>query len=370
MKIRRIYLIAVLLPLLFSCGGKEDTHELPPPDILNPTNPDDQGGEDEISDESGANENPGTGETHEWDKNRGKVVTPSGTGWTSKSIDDGVVYYSFSGVDAISGKAQEVFAIDVDLSKSQYQIKLVYASPRVVCSEIHKQYNAVATMNANYELASIYIRVDGVTRQSITNANIGSTTVPNWKNDGGFACNGERGIQILDAGCFHHGDVTLAQQRKFYTSVTSEMPHVISSAPLLIYDYEPKGENFCDYTLTSAQVNKLNSEDPDRHQRVLHPRTAVALTENGHFIMFVVDGRTNFSSGMSARQLTKFLVKWFNPQYALNMDGGGSSTLCVKGEGDPETHVVNYPCDNLTSKDAHDHAGERARDVHFVLLKK
>jgi len=27
---------------------------------------------------------------------------------------------------------------------------------------------------------------------------------------------------------------------------------------------------------------------------------------------------------------------------------------------------VNYPCDN----DKYDHAGERARSVHFVILKK
>ena len=134
---------------------------------------------------------------------------------------------------------------------------------------------------------------------------------------------------------------------------------------MLIDDYEPVGENFCDYSLSTSDVNKLDGEDPNRHQRAQHPRTAVALTENNHFIMLVVDGR-QVSKGMNARELTRFLVKWFNPQYAINMDGGGSSTLCVKGEGDPDTHVVNYPCDN----DKYDHAGERARSVHFVILKK
>ena len=154
-------------------------------------------------------------------------------------------------------------------------------------------------------------------------------------------------------------------QRSYYTSIASSYRNMISSAPMLIDDYEPVGENFCDYSLSTSDVNKLDGEDPNRHQRVRHPRTAVALTENNHFIMLVVDGR-QVSKGMSARELTRFLVKWFNPQYALNMDGGGSSTLCVKGEGDPDTHVVNYPCDN----DQYDHAGERARSVHFVILKK
>ena len=76
--------------------------------------------------------------------------------------------------------------------------------------------------------------------------------------------------------------------------------------------------------------------------------------------MVVVDGRrAGVSEGMSARELTRFLRKNFNPRYALNMDGGGSSTLVIAGEGDPETHVVNRPTDAK---------GERLVGSHFVLV--
>ena len=89
-------------------------------------------------------------------------------------------------------------------------------------------------------------------------------------------------------------------------------------------------------------------------------RTAVALTDDGHFLMVVVDGRRpGVSEGMSSRELTRFLRKTFNPRYALNMDGGGSSTLVVAGEGDPKTHVVNRPTDAK---------GERKVTSHFVLV--
>jgi exopolysaccharide biosynthesis protein len=44
---------------------------------------------------------------------------------------------------------------------------------------------------------------------------------------------------------------------------------------------------------------------------------------------------------------------------ALNLDGGGSSTLYIQGYG-----VINYPCDN----GIYDHEGERA--VPSVLLVK
>ena len=374
-----LYVIAVSIPLLAcSCGGKDPIPELPPPTPVDKPDGGDQGGG------SGDGDGGGSSETHPWDANRGKVVTPSGSGWTSKTIDEGVVYYTFSGEDEISKQVEEVFVVDVDLNKSQYQAKLLWTSPAVVVSEAFRRNdNTIAAMNANYEVNSIYIRVDGSTKYEIPKATISSNNeeVPNWKSEAAFTSDGERGLGIFFAGSpARNGKIkdiqgktyaeAVSRQRQYYSSIAGSYPHLISSAPMLIDDYEPVGENFCDYSLTSTQVNALNSEDMNRHQRVRHPRTAVALTENNHFIMLVVDGRTSYSKGMSCRELTKFLVKWFNPQYALNMDGGGSTTLCVKGEGDPTTHVVNYPCENLKTGDPHDHSHERARSVHFVILKK
>ena len=364
-----IIFLAILPPLLLTgCGGK-DPLPLPPPPTPN-------GGEQGGEQGGNGNGNGGT-ETHLWDANRGKVVKPSGAGWTEKTIDDGVVYYTFSGKDDITGVHEEVFVIDLDLNKTQYQAKLLFTEPTVVVSDAFKlNSNTIAAMNANYEVKSIFVRVDGSTKYQIPNITIGDTGVDNWKSEAAFTSDGERGLGIIFAGSpARDGKIkdikgksyaeAVSMQRKYYSSLAGSIPNIISSAPMLIDDYEPVGETFCDMSLSLTQANKLKSEDLNHHQRVKHPRTAVALTENNHFIMFVVDGRQK-SQGMNAYELTKFLVKWFNPQYALNMDGGGSSTLCVKGEGDPETHVVNYPCDNNT----YDHAGERKRNVHFVILKK
>jgi len=353
---KALIILAILPPLVISCGGKDPINELPPP------TPIDNGGNGE--DEGG----------------QGKEVTPLGEGWTAKAVDDGIVYYSFSGVDAVSGLKQEVFAVDVDLSNPKYQVKLVYTSPRAKTSEAFKRYNAVAAMNANYEPGSIYIRVGGVERSNLPNVTIGDTGVPNWKSEAAFASDGERGVQLFFAGSTkrdgkisgikgHTVSEAVGMQRQYYSSTsTTEMYDLISSAPMLIDNFVKVGETFCDYSINNWK--SLKAEDPDRHQRDTHPRSAVALTENGHFIMLVVDGRTNYSTGMSCRDLTRFLVKWFNPQYALNMDGGGSSAICVKGEGDPSTHVVNYPCNDVDDKTMRDHTHERTRDVHFVILKK
>ena len=184
---------------------------------------------------------------------------------------------------------------------------------------------------------------------------IGTTTVPQWKDEGALYIEGDRDITIA----FDGKGKTIAQQRSFYNS--SKHRNIITSAPMLIDDFEPVGETFADAGLTSSQINKLDYEDPLRHQGVRHPRTVVAKTENNHFLMIAIDGRRTSSAGMTAKEVTQFLVKHFNPQYALNMDGGGSTALCVRGLGKADTHLVNAPTDE---------EGERKRDTHFVIVEK
>ena len=361
MKRRSFYLIAVSLPLLvWSCGGKDNPDLIPPPP--NPSG-NEQGGGD-----GGDGGGGGGSETHPWDANRGKVVRPSaGNGWTVTPVREGITYYAYSGKDAVTGVNQEAFAIDLDLSNPKYSVALTYTTPAAVTSDVHKNHQAIATMNAGYEAGSIFIKVNGSTKSAIPNTQISSTGVPNWKSEAAFFCDGVRNVSIARSGDLirpykapddYQGLVT--KQRNFFLGRTDK--YIISSAPMLLDDYNPVGETYIDNTINNW--SSLNSEHPQYHQRKRHPRTAVALTHDNHLIMFVVDGRTKISEGMSAKELTQFLVKYFNPQYALNMDGGGSTAMCVEGLGDAETHVVNKPCDTGGRADK-----QRARDTHFVILE-
>ena len=82
-----------------------------------------------------------------------------------------------------------------------------------------------------------------------------------------------------------------------------------------------------------------------------HPRSALLVTRRGDVIMLTVDGRSKGNAdGMSIPELA-FLAKQLGAVEAINLDGGGSTTLWLRGEG-----VVNYPCDNRLF----DHAGERS----------
>lgn len=68
-----------------------------------------------------------------------------------------------------------------------------------------------------------------------------------------------------------------------------------------------------------------------------HPRTAVGLTEDGNtLILVVVDGRQpNYSEGITLPELSQIFLE--NGAYsAMNLDGGGSSTLIIEDEnGNP-----------------------------------
>ena len=90
-----------------------------------------------------------------------------------------------------------------------------------------------------------------------------------------------------------------------------------------------------------------------------HPRTAIAKKPDGTVVLFVVDGRASESAGMSIHELQKTL-RWLGCSDAINLDGGGSSTMFIKGQ--PYSGVVNYPTDNKKF----DHEGER--EVANVIL--
>ena len=271
---------------------------------------------------------------------------PSGEGWTSNVVADGVSYYHFSGVELVTGAPQKINVIDWDMANKGYALRLVWSDVKCPTSSVFRRENAVAAVNAAYEPESIVVKTGGTYHTCMPKDTVMTTPVPNWKNDGAIYTDASgQNIRIASDG----KGKSIAEQREFYG--TSAWENIFTSSPMLIDDYAPVGASFVDSTLTAAQILEYNYEDPVRHQGVRHPRTAVALTEDGHFLMIIVDGRRpGDSEGMNARELTRFIERNFHPRYALNMDGGGSTSMCVRGFGDPGTHLVNTPSSNKPSE--------------------
>jgi len=306
-----------------------------------------------------------------WDANRGQVVRPEpGNGWTVTSIDgSSMVYYSFEGKEPVTQANQRIYVTDIDMNNTAYSLKLGYYSSNSTASKVFKGTGALACINCGYEKAALYLKVNGSVISTITAETIGTTGVPQWKSEAALYLDNARDVRIEFTG----KGMNLAEWRSVYRNRVKSETNAITSAPMLIDDYEPVGEDFC--TLHPLATSGPNcSENPYVHQSsTTNPRTAIAKTEDNHVLFIVVDGRRNISRGISAAELTKFLVKNFNPQYALNLDGGGSSAMCVAGQGDPETHVVNYPVDSdeVDPKPGPgDHTGERARDTFLYVVKK
>ena len=86
-----------------------------------------------------------------------------------------------------------------------------------------------------------------------------------------------------------------------------------------------------------------------------HPRTAVATLKDGKFLMITVDGRSEVSGGIGLQDLAEYLLS-LGATDAMNLDGGGSTTMFVDGK------VVNKPSDK---------EGERkVSDSILVTLRK
>lgn len=289
------------------------------------------------------------------------ALPQNGNGWTVTRINDAITYYEFSGMDDISGVAQRVFVIEWDTTNPAYELRYTWSGDGNVTSDIFRRENAVVALNAAYEPESTVLKVGGYLYSLMPNDCVMTTPVPNWKSEGALYTD-RTGRKISIA--FDGKGKSIQEQREFYAA--SSWDNIFTSAPMLIDDYEPVGAFFSDSTLTAEQIETYDYEDPVRHQGVRHPRTAVALTADKHFFMVAVDGRrAGLSEGMSARELTRFIQRHINPQYALNMDGGGSTTLCVRGLGEENTHVVNYPSKSKLL----DHKGERRLFSHLCIVE-
>ena len=69
------------------------------------------------------------------------------------------------------------------------------------------------------------------------------------------------------------------------------------------------------------------------------PRSAVGITKYGDYILAIVDGRQAHSQGCTLQEWATILLNDFGAVNAINLDGGGSTELVVKGD------IVNSPSD-------------------------
>jgi len=282
-------------------------------------------------------------------------------GWQRDTVSTGLVYMRYSGYEEVSRSNQLISVVDVDLNNPRYTVDFSFIEGRNSTSDAFKVAGAVATMNASYEKESVFIKTEGTIRYNIQSDYVPyQGAVPQWKTDCAICTDGRRvGIEYTGKG------KTIPEMREAYAAM--DWPEVISSSPMLIEKGIPVGKYFGTNNLSDDEFALVNYEDARRHQTVRHPRCAVALTADNHMILICVDGRRpGIAEGMNAWELTTFIESQFHPVDAINMDGGGSSAMCVAGRGRKGTNVVNYPSKSPTFK----HDMERRVPTHIHIIDK
>jgi len=98
------------------------------------------------------------------------------------------------------------------------------------------------------------------------------------------------------------------------------------------------------------------------------PRTAVGIRADGTTVIVTFDGRTEAGEGLTLYELATYLRDELDVLTALNLDGGGSTTMYVRDCS--VGGVVNYPSDVMWIPGADpDHHHERPNSDGLYLLK-
>ncbi len=111
-------------------------------------------------------------------------------------------------------------------------------------------------------------------------------------------------------------------------------------------DYAPVLDGELPQTAVSGRQILVEDGQVVHHEdQTRHPRTAVGLSEDGTTLFAVtVDGRQAASGGYTLDELARELLA-LGAQSALNLDGGGSSTLLARAPGTDDLVTVNSPSD-------------------------
>jgi hypothetical protein len=165
-------------------------------------------------------------------------------------------------------------------------------------------------------------------------------------NGDGFAPWWSRGVADYYP---HEGDPvvprgTTASRGKLYWTSQAAVPTLyISSRNQFSFDAPARPFNAISGETLLVTGGQLI---PELDNSVTQPRSAVGYSKNARYLhLVVVDGRQPlYSEGMTLKELASLLVT-LGANYAMNLDGGGSSTMVVQG-ANGQMRVLNSPIDN------------------------
>ncbi|PPL02701.1 phosphodiester glycosidase family protein [Parapedobacter indicus] len=245
--------------------------------------------------------------------------------WTVSPIKKGIVWKQ-GHFDNLFESQQEINLVEIDLRKYRKRILMAADSVQLkTAAQFAAENNALVAINGGFfdmehggawDYIKVANKVVNRTKKATARANA-------------VLLIDRKGVEIHPASSIDYEN--------------HKAPNVLLSGPLLIHR-----ESVAELAANAFNVNR-------------HPRSAIAVTSDKKLLLMVVDGRNRMAEGMNLHELARVL-RWLGAKDAMNLDGGGSSTLYVKGA--TENNVVNYPSDNKRF----DHEG--LREVANIIYLK
>lgn len=199
-------------------------------------------------------------------------------------------------------------------------------------SELGKAAGADAALNGSYfnmkTLAPVtFVLID---KQILGRTTPGET----MRTNGVIALRDKRGRKMDILRC----DTTqYSRIARRYRSALAAGPMLVHEGEILIYDTD------------------------DTFYTGRHPRSVIGTRPDGSVVLLVIDGRFPGRAAGATIAETAYIARQLGLTEALNLDGGGSSSLWTRRLG-----VLNHPTDNKRF----DHEGERAVPNGIVVFRR
>ena len=242
--------------------------------------------------------------------------------WETTRLDNGIVLRQAHFTDSSLFESNQYISILEMPNRGELSFHVVADTILRPTTIMAAENNALAAVNGSFFRYNLpynsvdYIRINR------------TRLAPNTYEEGGKRLFHQLGAVVVNGGKLTVGKADISNDL-WEGSVDAD--DILTSGPLLIFSgkrEEMKNESF--YTLR-------------------HPRSAVASKGDSLVFLVTVDGRAAQAAGMSLKELQSIL-SWLGADNALNLDGGGSTTMYIRDKG-----VVNHPTDNKQF----DHQGER-----------
>ncbi len=253
--------------------------------------------------------------------------------WQRDTLDGLILHRCHFDNHQLFSSNQMLFVLEIS-DQQVYNLQFAHEKKRTKTSEMAQKHGAVAAVNGSFfdmdkHFPICYLRINGV---NIGENTPGKDTVNRKYYQYGTLCMEKDSVLILKTDSSRRWEDALPY------------PDIMTAGPLLIYH---------------DTLQHMRDDRTFVTQR--HNRTAVGIREDGTILLLVADGRFKEAEGLSLTELQQIL-RWLGCRDALNLDGGGSTTMFLKSN--ELQGVLNYPSDN-----GHfDHAGERAVSNAVIVM--